>query len=116
MACPARLPSSAPSVFSPARRDVVLRRMKMKTKSPTSKTVDEYIAGFPPATQKLLQKIRATIRKAAPEAEETISYQMPAYKYHGSLVYFGGYERHIGFYPTASGIARFKKALAGFKW
>ncbi len=76
--------------------------------------VEQYIAGFPEATQKLLHKLRETILKAAPKAEEGISYMMPAYKLHGVLVYFGGYKNHIGFYPTASGIENFKDELAGF--
>jgi uncharacterized protein YdhG (YjbR/CyaY superfamily) len=87
----------------------------MKANTSPAKDVDTYIAGFPPATQKLLRQLRATIKKAAPLAEESISYQMPAYKYHGVLVYFGGYNSHIGFYPTASGIENFKKEIAGFK-
>jgi len=78
-------------------------------------TVDEYIAGFPAGTQKLLKQLRATIKKAAPGAEEIISYMMPAYKYKGVLVYFGGYAHHIGFYPTGSGIEHFKKEIAGYK-
>lgn len=76
---------------------------------------DAYIAAFPPATKKLLQQLRTAIKKAAPLAEEVISYQMPAYKYHGILVYFAGHKSHIGFYPTASGIENFKKEIAGFK-
>jgi uncharacterized protein YdhG (YjbR/CyaY superfamily) len=76
---------------------------------------DAYIAAFPPATKKLLQQLRTAIKKAAPLAEEVISYQMPAYKYHGILVYFAGHKNHIGFYPTASGIENFKKEIAGFK-
>ncbi len=78
-------------------------------------SVDAYIASFPPATRELLEQVRATIQKAAPKAEEVISYQMPAYKYNGMLVYFAGYKQHIGFYPTASGIAAFKKELSGYK-
>jgi uncharacterized protein YdhG (YjbR/CyaY superfamily) len=77
--------------------------------------VDQYIAGFPKETQKLLSQLRATIRKAAPEAEEGISYQMPAYKYRGPLVYFAGYARHIGLYPTPSAIEAFKKDLSDYK-
>jgi len=77
--------------------------------------VDKYIAGFPEKTQRLLQQIRGRIKKAAPMAEEIISYQMPAYKYRGMLVYFAGYKNHIGFYPTASGIAGFKKEISAFK-
>jgi uncharacterized protein YdhG (YjbR/CyaY superfamily) len=79
------------------------------------KDVDDYIAHFPGSTQKLLSKVRATIKKAAPDAEEVISYQMPAYKYRGMLVFFAGYEKHIGFYPAPSGIEAFKKELSLFK-
>ena len=81
----------------------------MKSNSPVVKNVDEYIASFPKATQKLLQQLRTTIRKAAPQAEEVISYQMPAYNLYGKLVYFAGYEKHIGFYPMPSAIDNFKK-------
>jgi uncharacterized protein YdhG (YjbR/CyaY superfamily) len=77
--------------------------------------IDSYIATFPPRTQQLLEQIRGIIHRAAPEATEAISYGMPAYKLDGALVYFAGYERHIGFYPTASGIAGFQKELAGYK-
>ena len=78
-------------------------------------TVDGYIAGFPKEIQEQLQKIRSTIKKAAPKAEEIISYQMPAYKYHGMLVYFAGYKNHIGFYATPTGHAAFKKELSAYK-
>ncbi|MBC7829967.1 MAG: DUF1801 domain-containing protein [Chitinophagaceae bacterium] len=87
----------------------------MKTNDANINDVDKYIAGFPPDTQKLLEKFRATIQKAAPQAEEVISYQMPAYKFHGMLVYFAGYKNHIGFYPTPSGIKAFKEELSAFK-
>jgi uncharacterized protein YdhG (YjbR/CyaY superfamily) len=87
----------------------------MKSNTIPAENVDAYIARFAPATQKLLKQLRTTIKKAAPLAEEVISYGMPAYKYHGILVYFAGYEHHIGFYPTASGIENFKKEIAGFK-
>jgi uncharacterized protein YdhG (YjbR/CyaY superfamily) len=76
---------------------------------------DQYIAGFPKETRELLEQVRAAIKNAAPDAEELISYQMPAYKYHGILVYFAGYKKHIGFYPTALGIAAFKKELSVYK-
>ena len=80
------------------------------------KTVDEYIALFPPDIRKLLEKVRETIRKAVPKAEEVISYQMPTFKLNGkALVYFAGYEKHIGFYPVPSGIAAFKKELSVYK-
>ncbi|HCN83872.1 MAG TPA: hypothetical protein DIT07_09675 [Sphingobacteriaceae bacterium] len=77
--------------------------------------VDQYIIGFPEETQKLLQQLRSTIRKAAPDAEERISYSMPGYKYHGVLVYFAGYKNHIGFYPMPSSIAMFKDELSVYK-
>ncbi|MBL0174045.1 MAG: DUF1801 domain-containing protein [Ignavibacteria bacterium] len=77
--------------------------------------IDEYISSFPAETRKLLEQLRATIRKAAPRAEETISYGMPAFRLHGVLVYFAGYARHIGFYPTGTGIAAFKAELSAYR-
>ena len=77
--------------------------------------VDIYIQEFPPVTQKQLYKLRAIIRAAAPDAQEVISYKMPAYKLHGMLVYFAGYKAHIGFYPTPSGINNFLPKLKGYK-
>jgi uncharacterized protein YdhG (YjbR/CyaY superfamily) len=77
--------------------------------------IDEYIAGFPKDTQVILEEIRATIKKAAPDAEEVISYQMPAFKYHGILVYFAAYKNHIGFYATATGHKEFDKELSKYK-
>ena len=71
--------------------------------------VDEYIATFPEATQQLLRKLRKAIREAAPQAEELISYQMPACKQNGMLVYFAGYANHIGFYPHHPGSGSSKK-------
>lgn len=79
------------------------------------KNVDSYISTFPIDTRIRLEELRATIQKAAPEAEEVISYHMPAYKLNGMLVYFAAYTAHIGFYPTPSGIAAFKKELAVYK-
>ncbi len=78
-------------------------------------TIDEYIAGFPPDVQEVLQKIRATIRKAAPEAEEKISYQMPAFVLNGNLVYFAAFKTHIGFYPIPTGVEKFKDELSVYK-
>jgi uncharacterized protein YdhG (YjbR/CyaY superfamily) len=78
-------------------------------------SIDDYIAGFPPATQKLLQQLRMTIRKAAPKAEETISYGIPTLKLNGNLVHFGGFKNHIGFFPSALGIEAFKKELSSYK-
>jgi uncharacterized protein YdhG (YjbR/CyaY superfamily) len=77
-----------------------------------AKNVDEYIAPFPPAVRTTLNKLRQTIKAAAPQAEETISYMMPAYKQQGVLVYFGAYKTHIGFYPTGRGVVAFKKELS----
>jgi len=81
----------------------------------TPTTIDEYIATFPANVQAILQKIRATIRKAAPQAEEAISYQMPTFKLNGNLVHFAAFKNHIGFYPVPSGIEKFKKELSAYK-
>lgn len=78
--------------------------------------IDEYIANFPEATQALLQQLRATIKEAAPEAEEAISYGMPAFRQNRILVYFAAYSKHIGFYPTGSGIKAFEEEIAKYKW
>lgn len=80
------------------------------------KTIDEYLAAQPKHVRDLLQQLRVTIHKAAPEAQEVISYRMPAFKQKRVLVYFAGYATHIGFYPTASGIAAFKKEFGKYKW
>ncbi len=77
-------------------------------------SVPEYIAVFPAATRKQLQQLRKIIRESAPQAEETISYNMPAYRQHGVLVYFAGYKNHIGFYPTGSGISAFEKEFGNY--
>jgi len=82
----------------------------------TPSTVDEYIDSFPKEVQVLLQKMRQTIQQAAPDAVETISYKMPAFKLAGkNLVYFAGFVHHIGFYPIPSGITAFKKELSMYK-
>ena len=80
------------------------------------KSVDEYLSAFPVSTKKVLQQVRSIIKKAAPNAEEVISYNMPAFKLKSVLVYYAGYDNHIGFYPTASGIENFKKEFANYKW
>jgi uncharacterized protein YdhG (YjbR/CyaY superfamily) len=80
------------------------------------KTVDEYISTFPKETQLLLENVRATIRNKAPEAIESISYGMPAYKTNGKpLIYFAGYKNHIGFYATPTGHAEFANELSNYK-
>jgi uncharacterized protein YdhG (YjbR/CyaY superfamily) len=90
------------------------RKIILKTTAIT--TVDEYIASFPASTQKLLKQVRKTIKAAAPKAEESMSYGMPAYKYMGKpLVYFGGFEKHIGFYATPTGHEAFVKELSNYK-
>ena len=75
----------------------------MNTDQTVPKTIDDYIAGFSDDLQEILQKIRMTIREAAPDAEETISYQMPAFKLKGILVYFAAFKKHIGLYPPVTG-------------
>ncbi|MBI3600640.1 MAG: DUF1801 domain-containing protein, partial [Nitrospinae bacterium] len=79
------------------------------------KNVDDYIAAQPKNVAVVLERLRQAITAAAPEAEELISYQMPAYKYHGRLVYFAAFKKHIGFYPVSSRIAAFKKELSAYK-
>jgi uncharacterized protein YdhG (YjbR/CyaY superfamily) len=76
------------------------------------KTIGEYIAACPAGVQKTLRGLRKTIRGAAPGAREVISYQMPAFWLEGNLVYFAVFKNHIGFFPTAGGVAAFKKELA----
>jgi uncharacterized protein YdhG (YjbR/CyaY superfamily) len=78
-------------------------------------SMDEYIATFPVEVQVLLEELRATIKAAAPEAEEKISYQMPTFFLTGNLVHFAAYKKHIGFYPSSSGIQAFKRELSAFK-
>lgn len=79
------------------------------------KNIDEYIAGFPSDIQEILELLRTTIKNVAPQATETISYGMPAFKLNGMLVWFTAHSKHIGFYPRASGIAAFKKELSIYK-
>ena len=78
-------------------------------------SVDQYIATFPASTKKILKEMRMTIKEAAPDAEEVISYNMPAFKQQGILVYYAGYGKHIGFYPVSSAITAFKKDLSDFE-
>lgn len=78
-------------------------------------TVDEYIMQFPDEVQNTLQKLREVIKEAAPEAEETISYQMPAFSLNGTLVYFAAWKNHIGFYPTFSGKNAFMEEFSNYK-
>jgi uncharacterized protein YdhG (YjbR/CyaY superfamily) len=87
----------------------------MRTKQTPPKNIDEYIAGFPENVQKVLEKIRMTIRKAAPQAEEIINYGIPTFTLNGNLVHFAGFKNHIGFYPTPSGIEKFKDELSVYE-
>ncbi len=79
------------------------------------KTVDEYIQSFPPQVRAMLIKIRQTIKKAVPQAEELISYGIAGYRYHGMLIYFAGFTNHVSVYPAPRGAAEFKKELAAYK-
>jgi uncharacterized protein YdhG (YjbR/CyaY superfamily) len=79
-----------------------------------AKDIDDYISKFPADVQAILEKVRATIHRAAPEATETISYMMPAFRQHGILVYFAAWEKHIGMYPPISGDKPLEKAIARF--
>ena len=83
----------------------------MKTKQ--AKDIDEYIADFPDDVQPLLEKVRASIRKAAPDAEEAIKYQIPTFVLNGNLMHFAGYKNHIGLYPGSKAIEEFKEELSG---
>jgi uncharacterized protein YdhG (YjbR/CyaY superfamily) len=79
------------------------------------KDIDDYISIYPKKIQKLLQTIRTTIAKAAPDAEEAISYQIPTFKLKGNLVHFAAFKNHLGFYPGADGVATFKKELSKYE-
>ena len=79
------------------------------------KLIDEYIAGYPVPVQKIMGKLRATIRKAAPKAEETIGYGIPTFKLEGNLVHFGAFKNYVRFYPAPRGIEEFKKELSVYK-
>ncbi len=76
------------------------------------KTIDEYIAAYPKDVQAVLEKIRATVHQAAPDAEETIKYQMPTFTLKGNLVFFAAFKKHIGFYPPPTGLEKFKAEIA----
>lgn len=87
----------------------------MRTEKKAPKNIDEYIAGFSPDVQEILEKTRTTIREAAPDAEERISYQLPTFALKGNLVHFGAFKKHIGFYPTSTGIEAFKNELSDYE-
>jgi len=87
----------------------------MKTTRTTPTTIDEYIAGFPPDVQAVLQKIRTTISKAAPAAEEAIAYQIPTFRLHGNLIHFAAFKKHIGVYPAPRRSEAFMEELSAYE-
>ena len=86
----------------------------MATKRPASTTIDEYISGFSPEVQVVLQKIRQVVQRAAPDAEEVISYRIPAFKQNGVLIYFAAFKSHIGLYPPVKGDAKLERDAAAY--
>jgi uncharacterized protein YdhG (YjbR/CyaY superfamily) len=87
----------------------------MRNNETGPQNIDEYIAGFPNEVREILEKVRMTIRQAAPEAEETIKYQMPTFTLKGNLVHFAAFKKHIGFYPVPTGIEKFKNELSAYE-
>ena len=87
----------------------------MKKNTAPVNTVEDYLSSFPSTVKTLLEKVRKTITTAAPDAEEVLSYHMPAYKYYGMLVYFAAHKNHIGFYPFTSAVEAFKKELSAYE-
>jgi Uncharacterized conserved protein len=79
------------------------------------KTVDQYLSAFPSNTKVLLKKMRETVKEVAPQAEELISYNMPAFRWNGMLVWYAAFKQHIGFYPTPSAIKTFAQELRQYK-
>jgi uncharacterized protein YdhG (YjbR/CyaY superfamily) len=88
----------------------------MAEKLPTPKNIDAYIALFPVDVQLILEELREAIKEVAPQAGETISYQIPTFTLNGNLVHFAAFKSHIGFYPTPSAIKEFKSDLVGYEW
>ena len=87
----------------------------MKAATQNFQSIDEYIKSFPKDVQKILEQVRQAIKKSAPEAQETINYQIPTFKLNGNLVHFAAFKNHIGFYPTPSGQKAFQKELSTYK-
>jgi uncharacterized protein YdhG (YjbR/CyaY superfamily) len=86
----------------------------MPISRPAPRNIDEYIAAFTPEVQAILEKIRLTIKQAAPDAQETISYKIPAFKLGGILVYFAAFKKHIGLYPPIRGDAKLEKSISRY--
>ena len=89
--------------------------LKTEKRLAAPRTIDEYIARYPRDVQAILQKIRNTIRKVAPEAQEKVSYQMPAFALNGMLIYFAAFKEHIGMYPPVKGDAQFQKDTKAYR-
>jgi|SRR6185436_19111005 len=112
--------NSQGAVSGLARRSTIQRKRMRKSKTISHETkqapkdIDEYIAGFPGDVQEILEKIRRTVKKAAPAAEETIKYQMPTFTLKGNLVHFAAYKNHIGLYPVPRGVEEFKNRLSAY--
>jgi uncharacterized protein YdhG (YjbR/CyaY superfamily) len=87
----------------------------MEPSSSSVNPIDAYIAAFPAEVQAILQNIRMAIRSAAPEAEEDFKYGLPTFTFHGNLVHFGAFKKHIGFYPAPSGLEHFAEELSRYK-
>jgi uncharacterized protein YdhG (YjbR/CyaY superfamily) len=87
--------------------------MKKSAKPP--ETIDEYIALYPTNVQAILKKIRTTIRKAIPAADEAIKYGLPTFVLSGNVIHFGAFKHHIGVYPAPRGLEKFKKELAAYE-
>jgi len=87
----------------------------MKRKPVPPADIDAYIAAFPADVRRVLQRIRATVRKAAPQADEAIKYEMPTFVLHGNLLHFAAFKKHIGFYPRVTAVAKFEKELSGYE-
>jgi uncharacterized protein YdhG (YjbR/CyaY superfamily) len=87
----------------------------MRTKATTPKDIDEYIARFPRDVQERLEQIRKTVKKAAPDAKEAITYQIPTFTLHGNLVHFAAFKEHIGFYPAPRGNEQFRQELSAYE-
>jgi|SRR6267142_3067257 len=94
--------------------EVTTKLIFMKTDKIQPQNVDDFIAAYPGDVQEKLRKLRATIRKAAPKAEEAIKYGIPTFMLNGNLVFFSAYKNHIGFYPAPRGIEAFKKELSAY--
>jgi uncharacterized protein YdhG (YjbR/CyaY superfamily) len=86
----------------------------METRQVPANTIDEYISGFSPEVQAILRRVRQTVQEAAPEAQEVISYRMPAFKQDGIILFFAAFRNHIGLYPPVAGDSRFQKAIAPY--